>query len=223
MIDILGKPWYDLVGGEFNKQYMHDLAAYVSAERKQYIVYPKNTRDVFAVFRNTPVNSIKAVVVSQDPYHDGSYANMAFSNRDDGQPISPSLRNILKEVEDDIYDGLQVDQNPDLTRWQQQGVFLINRVLTVRRKQPDSHAGRGWEQFTEKCIYELSKRGNVVFMLWGSKAKALRPIIVEEKNLVLTSGHPSPLSANRGLWFGNKHFSQANTFLESNNIKTINW
>jgi uracil-DNA glycosylase len=158
------------------------------------------------------------------PYHGGEYQGRAFSNRESLGKISPSLRNILKEIEDDIYDGFNINQNPDLLRLEEQGVFLINKVLTVRKKSPNSHKGIGWEEFISKVISTLSDtQNNLVFMLWGNNAKAIKPAIDEKKHLILESGHPSPMSANMGYWFGNKHFSKANEYLELNKKDKIIW
>lgn len=158
------------------------------------------------------------------PYPDGSYDGRAFSNNEEKGTVSPSLKNILKEVEDDVYNGFMLHQNPDLKRWEDQGVFLMNRVLTVVKGKANSHQNIGWEKFTNVVISTLSNNfNNIVFMLWGGNARAVDRFINEKNNLVLRTGHPSPLSANRGYWFGNKHFSKANKYLKDNNIQEIIW
>jgi uracil-DNA glycosylase len=226
MEEYFNSDWFKLIGGEFEKPYMRILSDKIKEERVRYTIYPKDTKDTFQVFRNTSPDTIKVVILGQDPYHDSSYDNRAFSNSQDKVGISPSLRNILKEVEEDIYDGFNMNSavNPDLSRWEDQGVLLMNRVLTVRKGLPASHTGLGWETFTAKCINELSKhKKNLVFMLWGNRAKSIKEFIHPNEHLVLESGHPSPMSANRGLWFGNKHFSQTDTFLEEKQIDKIIW
>jgi len=224
MIDIVGKEWFDIVGDEFEKDYMSKLAATVLNDRKKYTVYPKNTKQIFSVFKKLQPSKIKVVILGQDPYHDGSYNGMAFSNNKKKLSISPSLRNILKEVESDIHDGLALDQDPDLTRWQKQGVFLLNKVLTVKKGKPNSHAGIGWETFTQTCIEALSShRENLVFMLWGAKAREIIPYIHGDSHLILEAGHPSPMSANMGRWFDNRHFSRCNRFLNERGIDRITW
>ena len=221
---LIGPDWAQHIGSEFGKQYMKDLAKFIKEERSKHTVYPDNGADVFSVYRNTSFDSIKVVILGQDPYPDGSYHGMAFSNDGLKSKISPSLQNILKEVEDDVYDGFQLNQNPDLTRWQEQGVFLLNKVLTVRKNKPGSHRGVGWEEFTAQTIRVLNaKRSNLVFMLWGGEARRFSIYVNRTNHLVLGSGHPSPLSANRGYWFGNKHFTQANDYLRANNMKQIIW
>lgn len=221
---LLGTEWVKLLGLGFIIKLFVKTGAVVKADRKQFTVYPKNSTDIFTIFRKLPPDKIKVVIIGQDPYHDGSYSGRAFSNSSDTLKISPSLRNILKEVEGDIYDGLKLDQDPCLERWEKQGVFLMNRVLTVRAGQAGSHRNIGWEEFTSMVISKLSeKQEGIVFLLWGADAKKIMPKIFGHKHLILVSGHPSPLSANQGFWFGNKHFSQTNTYLKEHNKKEINW
>ena len=224
IIKLIGNGWYKILKDEFKKEYMHDIAEFLKKERKKYTIYPKTNEGIFSVYRNTPFYSVNVVILGQDPYANGAYHGMAFSNRNDYDYISPSLKNILKEVEDDIYHGLNLNEEKDLTRWQEQGVFLLNRVLTVRAGKPGSHFNIGWEHFTTQTIIKLSElKDNIVFMLWGNKAKEMKKYIDQNKHLVLESGHPSPLSANKGLWFGNKHFSKCNKFLKEHNKNEIIW
>lgn len=224
----LGADWYERLKEEFSKGYMIDLSRFLQQEREEFVVYPCDTHQTFAVFRNTPFNRVRVVILGQDPYHDGSYDGMAFSNTK-SDSISPSLRNILKEVKNDIYDGLDInqDQSPSLKRWQDEGVLLLNRVLTVRQNKPDSHGGLGWEIFIDEVINILStEKQNLVFMLWGKKAQTIIPVIENKENhLILTCDHPSPLSANRpgATWFGCKHFSQANDYLIKHKLDYIQW
>jgi uracil-DNA glycosylase len=224
MIDYIGLEWNYLIGDEFEKDYMIELSKFISTERESYTVYPADTLDTLKVFRVLQPRQINVVIMGQDPYPDGSYNGMAFSNSGEKSSLSPSLLNILREVESDVYGGFYPNKDPSLIKWQEQGVFLLNRILTVRKNQPNSHADKGWEKFTAETIYLLSRyKKYIVYMLWGNKAKEMIKYIDPVDNLILTSGHPSPLSANRGLWFGNKHFSKANKYFESINRNTINW
>lgn len=221
--DTLGKEWVELLTFPYLIKTLLPIGQIIKVDRKQYEVYPKDAQGIFSVFRNLPPSKIKVVIVGQDPYHDGSYDGRAFSNNNDSLKVSPSLRNILKEVEDDIYDGLQIEKDSCLKRWEDQGVFLVNRVLTVRAGKPGSHINIGWEEFTSNVIRKLSSNySNIVFMLWGKNAKSIIPDITGD-HLILESGHPSPMSANQGLWFGNKHFSQANEYLGKHKKTKIIW
>ena len=162
------------------------------------------------------------VIIGQDPYHGKGQAHGYCFSVPEGIKIPPSLVNIFKEIEDDL--GILSPNNGDLTRWSKQGVLLLNSTLTVRENSAGSHQNKGWENFTDKIIQTISsKKNNIVFMLWGNYAKSKSSLINQDKHLILKSGHPSPLSANKGLWFGNKHFSKANNYLKSNNIPEIIW
>lgn len=221
----LGKQWYSLLKDVIEKPFFKRLAYFISVERKKYVVYPKTGREVFSVFKNLQPSDVRVVIVGQDPYPDGSYDGRAFSNTDK-KKISPSLVNILKEVREDVYDGWEMYQDPCLKRWEDQGVFLINRVLTVREGEPGSHRSMGWEIFTGESIKRLSEtQNNIVFLLWGGQAHKIEKYISnkENKHLILKSGHPSPLSANKGGWFGNKHFSKTNNYLLKNGMDYIEW
>lgn len=222
--ELIGDEWLKLLGMKFAVKLLVNVGATIKADRIKFKIYPDNPQDIFSIFRKLSPSDINVVIVGQDPYHDGSYDGRAFSNPSDRLNPSPSLRNIFKEIEDDIYKGLHLDVDPCLERWEEQGIFLMNRVLTVRAGQPGSHRGIGWEEFTGKVISELSESyKNIVFLLWGADARKSMPYIIGLDNLVLTSGHPSPLSANQGHWFGNEHFSQTNAYLKKHNKKEITW
>lgn len=228
-VELFGKEWYDALGGELltNSFYWRGIGYKIAQERGIYTIYPEKGSDtLFKAFRTTPLSKVKVVILGQDPYHDGSYDGFAFSNRDDGQRISPSLQNILKEVESDVYDGFQIDQNPDLERWAKQGVLLINTAHTVRKGDPSSHL-EYWKIFTEKVVSLLfSQDRPIVWIVWGKKAKKIIEDVPihhnSEKHLFLTSPHPSPFSAHTG-FFGSKPFSKANKFLEENGHGIIQW
>ena len=182
--------------------------------------YPKSEL-IFSALNNCNFYRIKVVIIGQDPYHGLNQANgLAFSVIKNAKH-PPSLINIFKELKNDL--SIKYPENGDLTRWSKQGVLLLNSTLTVRENKPGSHQKIGWEYFTDEIIKIITKeRKNIVFMLWGNYAKKKRKFITNE-HLILTSGHPSPLSANKGLWFGNNHFSKANMYLKSNSIKPIIW
>lgn len=213
----IGEGWYKKLEGEFQKDYMKKLSTFVLEERKKHIIHPA-PNDVFKAYRLTPFKDARVVIVGQDPYPHKHANGLAFSTSDE-RKTPASLKNILREV---YYDTGQANMDPNLERWAKQGVFLINRVLTVRHGEPFSHAKQGWEQFTLKTIERLcSSWSPRVFILWGKTAQSLESIIPKH-NCVIKSVHPSPLSANNG-FFGSKPFSRANEFLSENNYKTINW
>jgi uracil-DNA glycosylase len=184
-------------------------------------IFPKK-KEVFRAFDVCPFEKVKVVILGQDPYPTKGYANgLSFSVNNDIYPFPKSLNNIFKEIHNDI--GISFPENGDLTRWAEQGVLLLNTVLTVEEGSPDSHKGIGWEKFTNGVIELLSdQKQELVFMLWGAKATAKTSLINEDKHMVLSSVHPSPLSAYRG-FFGCKHFSKANDYLNENNLSVINW
>jgi uracil-DNA glycosylase len=224
MLQALGPYWFELLRDEISKNYFIVLGRVISELKKTNIIYPETFMDIFSVFRSVAPKDVKVVILGQDPYPDGSYDGMAFSNSNDTLKLSPSLANIFKEIEDDVYEGLKLDHEPNLKRWADQGVLLLNRVLTVEKNRPGAHRGIGWERFTNKVIEVLAElESPKVFMLWGNDAKSVKKLIKGDQNLILESGHPSPLSANRGYWFGNKHFSKANEFLEQNGLQKIIW
>lgn len=213
--------WKKILKNEFKQAYFHNLVSFVKDEYDQYICYPKG-HDIFKAFSLTPFPEVKVVIIGQDPYHGPDQAHgLCFSVQDRIAP-PPSLINIFKEVKEDI--GKPVPENGNLSCWARQGVLLLNATLTVRAHEAGSHQGQGWETFTNSVISHLSEeRENLVFLLWGGFAKRKSTLIDKQKHLVLTSGHPSPLSANRGYWFGNRHFSKANVYLKKHGREGIAW
>lgn len=221
--ELLGTEWFKKVESYLDSEDFSYLTLELFKERRKFTVYPEKGSDLlFKAFRTTPFSKAKIVILGQDPYHDGSYDGFAFSNR--GQlRLSPSLKNIFKEVEDDVYDGFQLSQDSDLQRWAEQGVLLINTAHTVRKGEPASHLHL-WTMFTQRVLHVLLNNGKpLVWMLWGAKAKGhLEMKAIPKNHLVLKSAHPSPFSAYTG-FFGCKHFSQANEFLLNNNVEPITW
>lgn len=223
----MGAEWFFKLRSEFLKDYMKQLSNFVMEERKKYMVYPASA-DVFRAYKLLPFSEVNVVIIGQDPYHNGTASGLAFSSNNE-MIIPKSLQNIFTEIENDIYNGLMLDQNPMLERWVKQGVFLINTSLTVRAGEAGSHSGRGWERFTMETIKSLYEVGRpIVWMLWGKHAQDTFDAAiaaygqVNDRHLVLRAVHPSPLSASKG-FFGCKHFSKANKFLAANNIETVVW
>jgi len=218
---LFGEEWYKALNHVFQTPYWKRIGQEIAKERNIYTVYPEKGSDtLFKAFRTTPLSKVKVVILGQDPYHDGSYDGFAFSNRESLR-ISPSLKNILKEVEDDIHNGFQLNQSPELERWAEQGVLLINTAHTVRKGDPGSHL-EYWKEFTSEVILQLLQQDRpIVWMLWGKKAENAI-LSMNEKHLALYSPHPSPFSVHTG-FFGNKHFSQANKFLEDEQQRSISW
>ena len=213
--------WRPVLEQEFEKPYFSDLLNFIGEEYTKHICYPKS-QDIFAAFNYCDFNALKVVIIGQDPYHGVGQANGLCFSVNDGVTHPPSLTNIFKELETDV--GLSVPSNGNLERWAKQGVLLLNATLTVRAHQAGSHQKQGWEQFTDAVIQQISeKKEDVVFLLCGGFAKKKGAKIDTKKHHVLTSGHPSPLSANRGYWFGNKHFSKTNDFLNRKEYTSINW
>ena len=212
--------WYNLLENEFNSESYQKFSAWLNEEYNSATIYPK-PENVFNALNIVPYDKVKIVIIGQDPYHGVNQAHgLSFSVEKDVN-IPPSLRNIYKELLDDV--GCYVPNNGNLTKWAKQGVLLLNSVLTVRAGSPNSHKGKGWEQITTKIVNLLNDREDpVIFMLWGGNAKALCKNI-NSRHYVLTSVHPSPMSANQGGWFGCKHFSKANDFLTKNNKTPIDW
>ncbi len=212
--------WKAALAGEFEKPYFTKLAAAVKQAYLTQKVYPP-PQTIFAAFELCPLPNVKVVIVGQDPYHGPGQAHgLAFSVKD-GVEIPPSLRNIFKEIASDI--GTTPPRSGDLSRLAAEGVLLLNSTLTVRAGQAGSHQSFGWEIFTEEVIKTVSReRDNVVFMLWGSFAQSKRHFIDEDRHLILTAPHPSPLSAHRG-FFGSRHFSAANDYLVKHQQEPINW
>lgn len=197
------------------------MVQFVKTEYQKHRCFPPG-KLIFNAFDHTPFNDVKVVIIGQDPYHGIGQAHGLCFSVPDGIPHPPSLMNIFKEIADDI--GTQVPKSGNLERWADQGVLLLNATLTVRAHQAGSHQRKGWEEFTDAVIELISQDcEGVVFLLWGGYAKKKGAKIDREKHLVLTSGHPSPLSANRGLWFGNKHFSKTNRYLRERGEREIVW
>lgn len=213
--------WKEVLFEEFEKPYFMDLMEFVKNEYAVQPCYPTEN-EIFSAFNCTPFTDIKVVIIGQDPYHGPNQAHGLCFSVNETVKMPPSLVNIFKEIRADI--GTPIPINGNLQRWAEQGVFLLNATLSVRAHQPGSHQKNGWEKFTDAVIKKISEeREGVVFMLWGGPAKKKEKIIDGSKHLILTSGHPSPLSANRGHWFGNKHFSAANDYLIKNGVKPIIW
>ena len=214
--------WHEAIGAEKEKAYFQTILEKVRHERQAGItVYPPE-RDVFNAFRTTEFGNVKVVILGQDPYHGAGQAHgLAFSVQPE-IAVPPSLVNIYKELATDI-EGFQIPQHGYLQHWAEQGVLLLNTVLTVRAGAAHSHATFGWEVFTDEVIRQLDKeREHLVFMLWGSHAQKKGAFIDRKRHLVLTARHPSPLSAYRG-FFGCKHFSQANAYLQAHGLEPIDW
>lgn len=213
--------WNALLSSEFEKPYFQVLTAFVKKEYSEHTCYPKG-KEIFAAFDKCPVEDLKVVLLGQDPYHGEGQANgLSFSVRD-GIAHPPSLVNIFREIEEDL--KLPYPESGNLSRWAEQGVLLLNATLTVRANTAGSHQGQGWETFTDAVIKSISDNcQHIVFLLWGSFAKKKIALIDTQKHCVLSSGHPSPLSANRGYWFGNKHFSKTNAYLSSVGKQAIDW
>lgn len=212
--------WKKVLQEEFDKEYFASLVDFVRNAYKTTTVYPKGA-NIFNAFNLCPFDNVKLVIIGQDPYHEEGQAQGLCFSVPDNVVIPPSLLNIYKELHDDL--GIEIPKSGDLTRWAQQGVLLLNATLTVQAHQAGSHQGKGWETFTDAVIKIVSeKRENVVFLLWGAYAIKKSALIDKTKHLILTSPHPSPLSAYRG-FFGNKHFSKANNYLREHNILEINW
>ena len=213
--------WKSRLQGEFDKPYFAELTRFVRQEYSSKVCYPPG-RLIFNAFNLCPFDKVKVVIIGQDPYHEeGQAQGLSFSVAD-GVPFPPSLQNIFKEISLDL--GTPVPASGDLTRWARQGVLLLNATLTVRAHQAASHQRRGWEQFTDAAISELSAgRDHLVFILWGGYARSKKTLIDTSRHLVLESVHPSPLSANRGGWFGNHHFSRCNRYLAEHGMEPVAW
>jgi len=224
----LDESWKEILNEYFKSKDYFKLKDFLEKEyseknlKNKKEIFPKK-EEIFTAYNLTPVSKVKVIIVGQDPYHTPNIAHgLSFSVRK-GNKIPPSIKNIYKEIESDI--KIKKDfNNADLTKWAEQGVLLINKVLTVQAHLPGSHWNKGWEKFTEEIIKKLSlKKENLVFILWGKNAQELEKNIEnKEKHLILKSSHPSPFSAYRG-FFGNKHFSKTNKYLNENNIKEIDW
>lgn len=213
--------WKRVLNDEFEKTYFENLTTFVGNQYAQFTCYPSKS-DIFRAFKLCPYASTKVVIIGQDPYHGPNQANGLCFSVNDGFKHPPSLVNIFKEMTSDL--GVHYPKTGDLRTWAEQGVLLLNATLTVRANEAGSHQNKGWETFTDNVIKALNKHPNpIVYLLWGSFAKKKKKIIDTNKHMILESGHPSPLSANRGLWFGNKHFSKTNYLLEQAALGSIDW
>ncbi len=213
--------WLDAIKPEFGKQYYRDLFEFVKEEYSRVVVYPP-ADDIFNAFHFTPLSEVKVLILGQDPYHNVHQAHgLSFSVPPDQQEIPPSLQNIYKELQDDL--GCSIPSHGYLKKWADQGVLLLNTVLTVRAHQAGSHQGKGWEQFTDAVIQAVNAQDRpVVYLLWGKPAQSKARMLTNPKHLVLKAPHPSPLSAYRG-FFGCKHFSKTNEFLQEHGAEPIDW
>ncbi len=217
----LERSWSDQLADEFQKPYFRQLTHFVKGEYREHVCYP-DTRHIFAAFDRCPFHAVRVVILGQDPYHGPGQANGLCFSVNEGVPHPPSLTNIFKELQKDL--DKPYPKSGNLESWADQGVLLLNATLTVRAHQAGSHQGKGWETFTDSAIARLSQeREGIIFLLWGGHAKKKMKLIDSAKHHVLTSGHPSPLSANRGYWFGNRHFSICNEILRQNGNKSIRW
>ncbi len=213
--------WKKELKNEFNKPYFTSLTSFLRDEYLSKEIYPLE-KEIFSAFNYCSIKDVKVVIVGQDPYHGKGQANGLCFSVNEGQKHPPSLKNIFKEIEKEL--GIAYPKSGNLTRWASQGVFLLNATLTVESGMAGSHQKQGWETFTDSVIETINKSNEkVVFMLWGGFAKKKGKKIDRNKHLVLESGHPSPLSANRGYWFGNNHFSLCNVFLKKEGKKEIDW
>lgn len=221
MADVrIAEDWKEVLREEFSKPYFDELVDFVKQEYASGVVYPAG-QNIFRAFDKCPFDKLKVVIIGQDPYHGPGQANGLCFSVARGVQFPPSLQNIFKEVQSDI--GTPVPESGELDRWAEQGVLLLNAVLTVRAHQAASHAGRGWEKFTDAVVRAIAERKQqVVYMLWGSYAQKKGAIADPQSNLILKAVHPSPLSAYRG-FFGCKHFSEANKYLESVGKSPIEW
>lgn len=212
--------WYHLLKDEFQQPYFSRLQSYIDREREVYTVYPPPA-EVYTSFQLTPYEKVKVVILGQDPYHDEQQAHgLAFSVRQ-GIKAPPSLKNIFRELQSDL--GIPAPPSGDLSHWAEQGVLLLNTVLTVRAHQPNSHRNQGWETFTDAVLRVLNlKTSPIVFILWGNPAQKKSVLISSNRHHIIQTPHPSPLSAHRG-FFGSRPFSKTNEVLRLNNLQEINW
>ena len=213
--------WKQHLLGEFDKDYFVGLTNSVRAESQQYTCSPPG-KLIFNAFNLCPFDKVKVVIIGQDPYHEPGQAHGLSFSVQDGIQFPPSLQNIFKEIQADL--GTPIPTSGNLTRWAEQGVLLLNASLTVRAHQANSHSSLGWQKFTDAAIQALAQnRQHLVYMLWGGYARSKAYMIDKQNNLVLESVHPSPLSANRGGWFGQHQFSRCNAYLEQNGQAPIQW
>lgn len=216
----VNKSWREILFDEFKKDYWHDLSSFIKKEYSHKVIYPR-LDNIFSAFKQTPFDELKVVILGQDPYHGAGQAHgLAFSVQNDIR-IPPSLKNIYKEIADDV--GGDIPQHGDLSHWAKQGVLLLNSTLTVEAGKPGSHQKRGWEVFTDQVIKKISdNKDHVVFILWGNYAKSKSNLIDSKRHLILKAPHPSPFSAYSG-FFGCSHFSKTNLYLKKHKKGTIDW
>lgn len=220
MVVKIEESWANALASEFGKDYFKQLTDFVRSEYNSQVIYPKG-REIFRAFDKCPIDQVKVVILGQDPYHGPGQANGLCFSVQEGMPFPPSLTNIFKEIKNDL--GKEIPPNGSLDRWAEQGVLLLNATLTVRAHQAGSHQKKGWEQFTDAVIQALAReQEGIVYMLWGNYAQKKASIVDQQKNLILKSVHPSPLSAHRG-FFGSAHFSQANQYLKEKGLPQIDW
>ena len=216
---MINKKWDEVLKDEFKKEYFEKLGIFIKDEYKNKTIYPEY-KNIFNALRYTDYDDVKVVILGQDPYHGDKEAHGLSFSVQEGVPMPLSLRNIFKELYNDL--GVKRDLT-DLTDWAKQGVLLLNSIMTVVKDTPLSHKDKGWEIFTDYIIEKLGEREEpIVFILWGNYARSKKELIKNKKHLIIESVHPSPLSASRG-FFGSKPFSKTNAFLEKNNIKPIKW
>jgi uracil-DNA glycosylase len=217
----LESSWKKRLMPEFEKPYFQQLISFVKEEYASHTVYPPGSK-IFYAFEACPFDHAKVVIIGQDPYHGAGQAHGLAFSVNEGVTKPPSLINIFKEIQDDL--GKPVPKSGNLSRWAEQGVLLLNATLTVRANSAGSHQGKGWEQFTDAAIKAISdEKSGLVFLLWGAYAQKKGAIVDSSKHLVLMAKHPSPMAAKYGGWFGNKHFSQTNTYLQSQGKEPIEW
>lgn len=218
---MIDNDWLPAIQGEFRKPYYKELFQFVKEEYNRTVIYPPS-EDIFNALHLTPLHEVKVLILGQDPYHNDNQAHgLSFSVPLSQKEIPPSLQNIYQELHDDL--GCEIPDNGYLEKWAKQGVLLLNTVLTVRAHQANSHKGHGWDQFTDAIIQAVNAQERpIVYLLWGKPAQSKIPMLTNPKHLILQAPHPSPLSAYRG-FFGCKHFSRANAFLEANGESPIDW
>jgi uracil-DNA glycosylase len=218
----LNSEWHSFLSDEVQQPYFRDVLQFVEEEYTNYTCYPPKEL-IFAAFNSCNFSAIKVVIIGQDPYHGKGEANGLCFSVNDGVRVPPSLRNIFREMSADL-ETLFLPSSGNLASWAKQGVLLLNASLTVREDSPNSHKHLKWNLFTDAVIQKISEeKEHIVFLLWGSFAHKKGLKIDRNKHLVLETGHPSPMSANQGKWFGNKHFSKTNEYLERNHLEPITW
>lgn len=220
-MSMITNDWLDEINSEFKQPYYRELYRFINQEYASQTVFPP-AGDIFNAFHFTPLSEVKVLILGQDPYHNFNQAHgLSFSVPTEQKEIPPSLQNIYKELQEDL--GCRIPNHGYLKKWADQGVLLLNTVLTVRAHQANSHQGKGWEQFTDAVIQAVNKQNRpIAYMLWGRPAQSKIPMLTNPAHLILKAPHPSPLSAYRG-FFGCRHFSQANEFLQAGGIAPVDW